>query len=86
MTPEGEAGGIPVELTPADKEALAELEFHWGGAYVIGRDGNGTWWAARRDRIGEVITATSAEELHALIRADYNTRPVPREAHTGDAS
>ena len=73
------------ELSRADQEALAGLEFHWGDAYMTGRDETGTWWAARRDRIGAVLTAPSAAELQAAIRADYAASPVPRESRAGNA-
>jgi hypothetical protein len=77
--------GSPAGLTPEDEEALADLEFHWGGAYVIGCKADGTWWAGRRDRIGALLTADSAEELRAEMQADYTAKPVPRELHAGDA-
>jgi hypothetical protein len=55
---------------------LAGLRYHWGSAYSISYH-LGTWHAARNDT-GEALTASSADELLAKIRADYRARPVPR--------
>ena len=85
-TAAGQDAGSPAGLAPADKEALAELEFHWGSAYRISRDENGTWGAARRDRLGRQFTAPDAEGLGKMIRDDYAANPVPRNFQVGDAS
>lgn len=59
--------------------ALDELTRHWGSAYRITHDARG-WHAARRDGHGKPVTRRTSEELWPAIRADYNARPVPREA------
>lgn len=71
--------------SPADEEAAAGLEFHWGEAYTTGRDAAGTWRAGRRDGTGVPLTAATAEELHTAIRADYAASPVSRDFRAGDA-
>ena len=67
------------DLQPWDEEALKTLRWHWGDAYMIGRDGERGWWAARRDQIGGLLTAATPGELEQAITADYRLRPVPRE-------
>jgi len=57
--------------------ALADLDFHWGGAYDIAA-GVGGWVAKRRDN-GWPLVGGSPDELHALILADYSAQPVPRD-------
>lgn len=69
--------------TAADRQALAELVFGWGKAYVIGREG-GCWHAGRRDSPGHLLTARDPEELRAAIRADYELKPVPRDPGVGN--
>lgn len=64
--------------TIIDKDALDALEFDWGEAYMIRRDDERGWWAARRDCIGVYLTAPGPEELREAIRADYALKPVPR--------
>lgn len=59
-------------------EALAELIWHWGGAYVIAQTGPHTWLAARRDGRG-AVHANDAEGLYLAIRRDYAARAVPRQ-------
>ena len=54
---------------------LADLCWHWGGAYEI--DWAGVFQAVRRDN-GLVLTTVSANELRTLIRSDYTRHPVPR--------
>lgn len=68
----------------ADKEALKELDFDWGEAYLIGHDDKRGWWAGRRDRVGHLLTAPGPDELRAAIRADYEAKPVPRDLSAGD--
>jgi len=58
--------------------SLAELKHHWGGAYLIEVLG-GRYVAQRRDS-RETISADSADGLLAAIRADYASKPVPRDA------
>jgi hypothetical protein len=61
----------------ARSAALADLDFHWGGAYDVAA-GAGGWVASRRDD-GRPLVAGSPDELRALILADYSARPVPRD-------
>jgi hypothetical protein len=67
----------------AGEDALGALVFDWGEAYRIGRDAARGWWASRRDQVGGLLTAATADELRQVIRADYNVRPVPRSAPAG---
>jgi hypothetical protein len=76
----------PEGFTPAAGNPLAELEFDWGDAYVICRDDEGGWQAARRDRIGALLTAPTSDELREAIRKDYMADPVARDLPPLDAS
>ena len=72
-----ERGTSSGQFRPADADALAELQFHWGLAYhLAGVDG--AWTARRRDGQGGTLTDPVPEGLRLLIRADYAARPVPR--------
>jgi len=61
-----------------ERLALEALRFGWGDAYVITVTG-GLWKARRRDGLGGVIEARSAEGLRDAIMDDYLTKPVPRD-------
>lgn len=63
----------------ADDQALAALRHGWGDAYMIGRDDERGWWAARRDQIGGYLTAHDPDGLWTAIQQDYNLKPVPRD-------
>lgn len=54
---------------------LADLRWHWDGAYEIAWDGR--FRARRRDGLGTLDTST-ALELREHILHDYLARPVPR--------
>lgn len=56
---------------------LADLQWHWGEAYLIMAAG-GHWLAQRRDD-GRLLTAASPGGLRELITDDYEAQPVPRE-------
>lgn len=58
-------------------EALADLQWHWGSAYLI-TGAAGHWVAQRRDD-GRTLTASGPGELRELITEDYQALPVPRE-------
>jgi hypothetical protein len=73
------AAGRTAASGRAEKDALDALEFDWGEAYMIGRDDERGWWAARRDRIGGYFTALGPDELRAAIRADYDLKAVQRD-------
>ena len=60
-----------------DADALADLDHHWGSAYVVAHPEPDVWVAQRRDT-RETIRAQSADELFAAILADYSAKPVPR--------
>jgi len=65
----------PMESTRialSDTAALADLQAHWGSAYVIGLDGD-IWSATFRGTADELRAHTSLE-LRILIRADYAYR------------
>lgn len=63
-----------MEVTEA--RDLAELQYHYGGAYVIALAGR-VWLAERRDT-HETLRAETSTELTELIRLDYAKSPVPR--------
>jgi len=56
----------------SDAAALADLQMHWGSAYVIGLDGD-IWSATFRGTTDE-FRAHTCLELRTLIRADYAYR------------
>jgi hypothetical protein len=65
----------PMESTRialSDAAALADLQIHWGSAYVIGLDGD-IWSAMFRGTTDE-LRAHTCLELRTLIRADYAYR------------
>jgi hypothetical protein len=72
----GTGRGVP----GVDGEALEALRFGWGDAYLIDYDGERGYWAARRDRIGGLLTASDPDELRNAITEDYAVKPVPRES------
>ncbi len=59
-------------------EALDDLRWHWGDAYLIHCLRLGRWVAQRRDSHG-TLGAGSAAELLEAIREDYGKHPVPRD-------
>lgn len=67
------------ELRPRDETALEAIRFGWGDAYEIGHDDERGYWAARRDKIGDLLTAGDPGELRKAITDDYAVKPVPRE-------
>ena len=58
----------------ATRDALADLQWHWGEAYLI--TGMGGHWLAQRRDDGQTLTASGPEELRELIIEDYTARPV----------
>jgi hypothetical protein len=65
----------PMESTHfsrSEPAALADLQKHWGDAYVIGLDGD-IWSATFRGSADE-LRAHTCLELRTLIRADYSLR------------
>jgi hypothetical protein len=71
-------------MMSATAKALADLQWGWGGAYLI-TGAAGHWLAQRRDD-GETLTASGPDELRELITEDYRVRPVSREAAPGSPS
>ena len=57
---------------------LTELQWHWGGAYLI-TGMSGHWLAQRRDD-GQTLSASGPDGLRELMAEDYPACPVPREA------
>jgi hypothetical protein len=64
---------------------LADLRWHWGGAYRISYPAPGVWIAQRRNSKGTLRAATP-EALLTLIRDDYARQPVPRNCAPGAVS
>ncbi len=56
---------------------LADLQHHWGSAYMVTRPEPDVWLAQRRDTY-ETLRADGPHDLRLLIRADYLAKPVPR--------
>jgi hypothetical protein len=65
-------GGATV-LTLEEELDLTGIRWHWGSAYGVGL-GDGVWTAIPHVEPATVLTADSADELRALIRADYTRR------------
>jgi hypothetical protein len=65
-------------------EALEDLQWHWGLAYLI-TGAAGRWVAQRRDD-GRTLTASTPGALRELITDDYVERPVCRDITPGGAS
>jgi hypothetical protein len=64
----------------SEREAeIAQLRYHWGGAYEISSP-NGMFRAMRRDD-GSAVSAPTADSHRTEIRADYHARAVPRSFH-----
>ena len=59
-------------LARSDAAALADLQLHWGEAYIIGLDGD--IWSATFRGCTDELRAHSCVELRDLIRADYSYR------------
>lgn len=65
----------PLESTRialSEAAALADLQAHWGSAYVIGLDGD--IWSATFRGTADELRAHTPLELRTLIRADYAYR------------
>jgi hypothetical protein len=56
----------------SDAAALADLQMHWGTAYVIGLDGD--IWSATYRGTADELRAHTCLELRTMIRADYAYR------------
>ena len=62
---------------------LGDLRHHWGSAYLIHYLQQAGKWVAQRRDSRATMSADTAAGLRALIVADYDARPVPREAAPG---
>jgi hypothetical protein len=63
------------------RDILDDLEFlgyHWGTAYLTGREGD-QFTAERRDGKGGTLTDPERDGLCRKIAADYTASPVPRD-------
>jgi hypothetical protein len=58
-------------------EDLADLRWHYSGAYVITHPAPDVWLAQRCDD-DTTLRADTPDALRDLIRVDYGQRPVPR--------
>ena len=56
---------------------LADLRWHYHGAYVVSHPEPDLWLAQRTDD-HTTLKAGTPDELFTLIRADYARKPVPR--------
>jgi hypothetical protein len=63
----------------ATRDALADLQWHWGSAYLI-TGAAGHWVAQRRDNNRWTLAASGPDGLRELIIEDYAAQPVPRKA------
>ena len=71
-------------MMSATRDALADLQWNWRGAYLI-TGMSGHWLAQRRDD-GQTLSASGPEELRELMIEDYAARPVPRDIAPGSPS
>jgi hypothetical protein len=72
-------GQTEVGLKPWEQDALEALRWDWDTAYLIDHDEENGWHAARKDKIGELITADDPDALRREIAGNYAMKPVPRE-------
>jgi hypothetical protein len=82
---DGRAVVRPMESTRivlSEAAALADLQLHWGSAYVIGLDGD--IWAATFRGTEDELRAHTYIELRTLIRADYAYRQRAEPTGRGD--
>jgi hypothetical protein len=59
----------PFGAVPEEEDQLADLRWHWDTAYEISRTGEK--WTARFLAGTNILTASSADDLRRLIRADF---------------
>ena len=62
---------------------LAGMSWHWGQAYHIAMT-NGTWTATPHAEPAAVLSAQNADDLRALIRADYFGRTARQSPLLGE--
>ena len=61
----------------ATRDALADLQWNWGEAYLI--TGMGGQWLAQRQDDERTLSASGPEELRKLMIEDYAAQPVSRD-------
>ncbi len=66
------------------RDALADLQWHWGGGYLI--TGAGRHWVAQRRDNGRMLSASGPDGLREMIIEDYETEPVSRDLAPGEAA
>jgi hypothetical protein len=66
------------QVRPANADALAELEFHWGSAYRLAVT-DSRWTARRRDGRSGTLTGQVPEGLRRQTLADYAAMRVSRD-------
>ena len=65
----------------ATRDALADLQWHWGQAYEI-TTSEQQWVAERRDN-RRILIASGPDGLRELIITDYTAQPVTRDRAPG---
>jgi hypothetical protein len=73
-----------IQMMTGTRDALEDLQWHWGSAYLI-TGAAGHWIAQRRDD-GRTLTASSPDGLRDLMIEDYAERPVSRDNAPGEPS
>jgi hypothetical protein len=63
------------------EHALADMRWHWDGAYRFGHDGV-RYWACRSDS-GAAVCNPDLATFRELVRRDYIRQPVPRDLPSG---
>jgi hypothetical protein len=64
--------GAMISISTRDAVQLYDLKLRWDGRYHVSLT-HGTWRAIRDTDALAVVTADSAEDLTAMIDADYAT-------------
>jgi hypothetical protein len=63
------------------EHALADMRWHWDGAYQFGHDGVRYW--ARRGDNGAAMSHPDLAAFRELVRRDYIRQPVARDLPSG---
>jgi hypothetical protein len=66
----------PHDDGPEPDDPFERLLYHWGRAYAIIRNEDGSIMMSRRDDGAELPAALSEAEARRLLRGDYSARPV----------
>jgi hypothetical protein len=73
-----------IQMMTGTRDALEDLQWHWGSAYLI-TGAAGHWIAQRRDD-KRTLTARGPAELRERMIEDYAERPVSRDNAPGEPS